>query len=108
LRKRRTIRSGTRCALEHGGAAPVIIDDSADIEAMIPDLIKGGFYHSGQVCVSVQRVFAPKNIADEIAGMLSDAASKLVVGNATDEGTDGHLIDSKFGRVNYSMVNTSN
>ena len=84
---------GTRCALEHGGAAPVIIDDSADLDTMIPSLLKGGFYHSGQVCVSVQRVFAPKNKAAEIAQMIADGASKLVVGNAIDEATEcGPLI----------------
>nr|WP_306262073.1 aldehyde dehydrogenase family protein [Pararhizobium sp. IMCC21322] len=90
---RSKVAPGTRCALEHGGAAPVIVDSSADIDAMIPDLVKGGFYHSGQVCVSVQRVFAPKDIADDIAGLLADAASKLVVGNAIEEDTNaGPLI----------------
>lgn len=90
---RSKLAPGTRCALEHGGAAPVIIDESADIEAMIPNLIKGGFYHSGQVCVSVQRILAPKEMADEIARLLADAASKLTVGNAIHEDTDaGPLI----------------
>ena len=56
---RSKLAPGTRCALEHGGVAPVIVDDSADIASMIPALVKGGFYHSGQVCVSVQKVFAP-------------------------------------------------
>lgn len=90
---RSKLAPGTRCALEHGGAAPVIVDDSADIDSMIPSLVKGGFYHSGQVCVSVQRVFAPKGIADDIAQMISDHAAKLVVGNAVHEDTDaGPLI----------------
>jgi len=90
---RAKLAPGTRCALEHGGAAPVIIDDSADKDAMIPSLLKGGFYHSGQVCVSVQRVFAPKNQAEDIARALADGASKLVVGNAIEEQTEcGPLI----------------
>jgi acyl-CoA reductase-like NAD-dependent aldehyde dehydrogenase len=90
---RSKLAPGTRCALEHGGAAPVIIDDSADIESMIPSLVKGGFYHSGQVCVSVQRVFAPTGMADEIAQLIGDQAKKLVVGNAVSEDTDtGPLI----------------
>ncbi len=90
---RSKLAPGTRCALEHGGAAPVIVDGSADIDTMIPSLLKGGFYHSGQVCVSVQRVFAPKKQAEDIAQMLADGASKLVVGNATDEKTEcGPLI----------------
>lgn len=84
---------GTRCALEHGGVAPVILDETADLDAMIPALTKGGFYHSGQVCVSVQRVFAPKGMAVDVAQKLADAASKLKVGNATDETVDcGPLI----------------
>jgi acyl-CoA reductase-like NAD-dependent aldehyde dehydrogenase len=90
---RSKLAPGTRCALEHGGAAPVIIDDSADVESMIPSLVKGGFYHSGQVCVSVQRVFAPSGMAGDIARMISDQAEKLIVGNAVNEDTDaGPLI----------------
>lgn len=84
---------GTRCALEHGGAAPVIVDETADIDAMIPNLVKGGFYHSGQVCVSVQRVLAPKGMANDIADLLAAAAAKLTVGNAIHDATDaGPLI----------------
>jgi acyl-CoA reductase-like NAD-dependent aldehyde dehydrogenase len=90
---RSKLAPGTRCALEHGGAAPVIVDKSADFDAMIPDLVKGGFYHSGQVCVSVQRVFAPKDMAEEIAERLGSAASQLVVGNAINATTQaGPLI----------------
>ena len=82
---RSKLAAGTRCALEHGGVAPVIIDEGADIEAMIPSLLKGGFYHSGQVCVSVQRVFAPRAQAADIAHLLAEGAAKLVVGNAIDD-----------------------
>jgi acyl-CoA reductase-like NAD-dependent aldehyde dehydrogenase len=90
---RSKLAPGTRCALEHGGAAPVIVDENADIDAMIPSLAKGGFYHSGQVCVSVQRVFAPAGIANEIAQKLAQAANALKVGDATDPEVDcGPLI----------------
>jgi acyl-CoA reductase-like NAD-dependent aldehyde dehydrogenase len=90
---RNKIAPGTRCALEHGGVAPVIIEESADVDAMIPPLLKGGFYHAGQVCVSVQRVFAPKAMAEDIAGRLSEGAAKLNVGNAIEETTEvGPLI----------------
>ncbi len=82
---RSKLAPGTRCALEHGGVAPVIVEESADIDSMIPQLVKGGFYHSGQVCVSVQRVFAPENMAEDIAQKLAAEADTLIVGNATDE-----------------------
>lgn len=101
---------GTRCALEHGGAAPVIVDESADVDAMIPLLLKGGFYHAGQVCVSTQRVFAPKKIAADIAGRLADSASKLKVGNAIEETTEvGPLIQpSEVDRVAEWVRNAVN
>jgi acyl-CoA reductase-like NAD-dependent aldehyde dehydrogenase len=93
---RAKLAPGTRCALEHGGVAPVIIEESADIAAMIPSLLKGGFYHSGQVCVSVQRIFAPRDQARAIAQMLADGAEKIIVGNAIDEATEcGPLIRPK-------------
>ena len=90
---RSKLAPGTRCALEHGGVAPVIVEETADLDTMIPSLLKGGFYHSGQVCVSVQRIFAPQRQAEEIAQRLANGASKLVVGNAINEATEcGPLI----------------
>jgi acyl-CoA reductase-like NAD-dependent aldehyde dehydrogenase len=48
---------GVGCVLEHGGAAPVIIDQEADIDTLIAPLIKSSYYHAGQVCVSTQRIY---------------------------------------------------
>lgn len=90
---RSKLSAGTRCALEHGGAAPVIVEEDADFNEMIPSLLKGGFYHAGQVCVSVQRVFVHENICDELANQLAEKASKLIVGNQMNEKTEvGPLI----------------
>jgi len=87
---------GTRCALEHGGAAPVIVDKDAEIEEMLPSLAKGGFYHAGQVCVSVQRVFVHESIVNIVAKGLASLASKLVVGDQMDEKTEvGPLISPR-------------
>lgn len=84
---------GTRCALEHGGAAPVIVEKDADFKSMLPSLLKGGFYHAGQVCVSVQRVFVHEDICKNVANQLADAAKKLIVGDPMDEKTEvGPLI----------------
>ena len=89
------VAPGTRVALEHGGVAPVIVEADADIDDLIPSIGKGGFYHAGQVCVSVQRVFVHESIVDEVASKLSDYASKLVVGNQLDPKTEvGPLINN--------------
>ncbi|MHC4450443.1 MAG: aldehyde dehydrogenase family protein [Planctomycetota bacterium] len=90
---RSKLAPGTRCALEHGGAAPVIMLEDADLDAAIPSLAKGGFYHAGQVCVSVQRVFAARSVARELAELLAAAAQAQVVGDPTSDKTDvGPLI----------------
>jgi acyl-CoA reductase-like NAD-dependent aldehyde dehydrogenase len=90
---RSKLAPGARCALEHGGVAPVIIEADADLEESLPLLAKGGFYHAGQVCVSVQRVYAQSSIAEKVAHGLADLAEKLKVGDPTLEETDiGPLI----------------
>lgn len=87
---------GTRCALEHGGAAPVIVESDADFSEMIPDLIKGGFYHAGQVCVSVQRIYVNETIFEHFIEEFAAATNKLITGNPFDQKTDvGPLIAPK-------------
>jgi acyl-CoA reductase-like NAD-dependent aldehyde dehydrogenase len=90
---RNKLAPGTRCALEHGGAAPVIIDQNVALEKVIPSVTKGGFYHAGQVCVSVQRVFVEYSIAMDFLQGLKKSAEKLRVGDPLDEKTEiGPLI----------------
>ena len=90
---RSKLAPGTRCALEHGGAAPVLVAEDADLERALPLISKGGFYHAGQVCVSVQRVFAHRSISHDLAERLAEAATALEVGDPTRPDTEvGPLI----------------
>lgn len=90
---RSKLASGTRCALEHGGVAPVILASDANLKQAVPLLTKGGFYHAGQVCVSVQRVFAHHSIAQSVARSLAKSANSLKVGDPTKINTEvGPLI----------------
>ncbi len=90
---RSKLAPGVRCALEHGGAAPVILADDADLERAVSSITKGGYYHAGQVCVSVQRVFAPQTIAEEFATSLAESANQLKVGDPLQSDTEvGPLI----------------
>jgi len=90
---RSKVAPGTRCALEHGGAAPVILAADADLGEATASILKGGFYHAGQVCVSVQRVFAHETIARGFAKDLAARAAKLRVGDPAAEDTEvGPLI----------------
>lgn len=90
---RSRLAPGTRCALEHGGSAPVIFEADADVDQALPLLAKGGFYHAGQVCVSVQRVFVNQKVTGKVTEGLAEIAKKLKVGDPLDEQTDvGPLI----------------
>jgi acyl-CoA reductase-like NAD-dependent aldehyde dehydrogenase len=90
---RSQLAPGARCALEHGGAAPVIVAKDADLNKVLPSLAKGGFYHAGQVCVSVQRVYCHASTARKLAEDLAALATALKVGDPIAADTEvGPLI----------------
>jgi len=78
---RAKLAPGTRCALEHGGAAPAIIDRGADLDRVIEPMAKGGYYHAGQVCVSVQRIFVHADQADTFIERFTARVAALKVGD---------------------------
>ena len=90
---RSKLAPGTRCALEHGGVAPVIVSHDADMDDTVALLSKAGFYHAGQVCVSVQRVYAERSIARNLAEKIADTGNRMKIGDPTQEDTEiGPLI----------------
>ena len=78
---RSKLAPGTRCALEHGGAAPAIIDRSADLDRIIEPLTKGGYYHAGQVCVSTQRIYVHADLQREFIDRFTARVEALQVGD---------------------------
>lgn len=90
---RSKLAPGARCALEHGGAAPVIVDRSADVERIVEPIVKGGYYHAGQVCVSVQRVFVHADRVEAFVARFAERVEALRVGDPTLASTEvGPLI----------------
>ena len=92
-RLRNKLGPGTRCALGHGGAAPVVVAGDVDIYEVREALLPGCFRHAGQSGVSVRRVFAHTRVATRFATQLAMKASGLLVGDPMLEETDmGPLI----------------
>lgn len=92
-RLRSILAPGTRCALEHGGVAPVIVDRSADLDAIIEPITKGGYYHAGQVCVSVQRIYVHAELKQAFTDRMAARIERLRVGDPTRADTEvGPLI----------------
>ena len=88
------MRARSRIAEKKESAAYKILPrEDADIEDALPLLAKGGFYHAGQVCVSVQRIFAHHTIAKDLAQSIAKIGEQYTVGDPTLAETDiGPLI----------------
>lgn len=76
---RSQLAPGTRCALEHGGAAPAIIAADADLADAADRLVKGAYYHAGQVCVSSQRLFVDAHVHDAFVEQFKNRVAALRV-----------------------------
>ena len=85
-----------RVVLELGGNAGAIVDRSADLDWAVRRITVGAFSYSGQVCISVQRVFVHDDVFDEFADRLVAAARALRLGDPLDPETDlGPMVDAK-------------
>jgi len=90
---RSRLHAGTRCALEHGGSAPCIVDRTADLDRLTAPLVKGSYYHAGQVCVSTQRIFVHQDVMSGFLDRFVPAVGQLRTGDPTRPDTDvGPLI----------------
>jgi acyl-CoA reductase-like NAD-dependent aldehyde dehydrogenase len=84
-----------RVGLELGNNAPVIVHRDADVAAAAAKVAVGGYSFSGQTCISVQRVYVHREVADEFLEQLARGVEALVVGDPADPATDvSALIDS--------------
>ena len=76
-----------KVSLELGGNAATFIDKTAELESAANKCVLGAFVNSGQVCISLQRIYAHEDIADEFAEMLAYKAKELIVGDPYDDDT---------------------
>lgn len=86
---------GKRVTLELGGNAAVIVADDANSERAATRIVSGAFGVAGQSCISVQRIYVHRDIADRLVPLLVKKAAVLKTGDPSDELTDvGLLIDA--------------
>ncbi len=80
--------------LELGGNASVIVDESADVEKSVDKTVVGAFAYSGQVCISVQRVFVHERSFDRWIDGFATRAKALTQGDPAEAATElGVMID---------------
>ena len=82
--------------LELGGNAACIVDGDQGgcVDAIVPRIVNGAFYQSGQSCISVQRILVQRALYEDFRTRFVAAAQTLVVGDPRDERTAiGPVID---------------
>jgi glyceraldehyde-3-phosphate dehydrogenase (NADP+) len=85
-----------KVVLELGGNAGVIVDTESDIDFAVSRIKVGAFAYSGQVCISVQRVFVVEDVYAQFRDKLVAAVETIKLGDPTDRATDvGPMIDDK-------------
>ncbi len=85
-----------KIGLELGGNAATFISDSADLDLAATRCALGAFVNSGQVCISLQRIYVDASVYDEFATKMANESKKLVVGSPYDDDTFmGPLIDAE-------------
>jgi glyceraldehyde-3-phosphate dehydrogenase (NADP+) len=100
-------RAGRKAvALELGGNAPVIVDETADVDYSIERSLAAAFGYAGQVCISAQRFFIHEKIADEWTEGFVAGARNLHTGAPLDEATElSVMIDEGAARRAEEWIN---
>lgn len=86
---------GKKVILELGGNAAVIINEDANLKRAATRCAAGGFTYSGQVCISVQRIFVHQKIREEFTNLFLKEVTQLQIGDPSKKETViGPVIDS--------------
>jgi RHH-type proline utilization regulon transcriptional repressor/proline dehydrogenase/delta 1-pyrroline-5-carboxylate dehydrogenase len=77
-----------RVVAELGGKNCVIVDADADLDEAVPAIVESAFTYAGQKCSAAARVLAHEAISEQLITRLTGAVRTLVVGQASELGTD--------------------
>ncbi len=77
----------TKTVLELGSNAALVVAEDADLDAAADAVLRGGFYASGQACISVQRVLVVEAVAEQFTERVLARLGEVVAGDPRDEKT---------------------
>lgn len=97
-----------KLSLELGGNAATFIDKSADLALAANRCALGAFVNSGQVCISLQRIYVDAAVYDDFAHKMAEETRKLTVGSPYDDNTFmGPLINEESAQRARSWVQSA-
>lgn len=77
--------TGAKVVLENGGNDPLIVDGSVEPAWAAEQAALGAFANAGQVCVSVERIYVHRQIAEQFLQELVRQATDVTIGPLVDE-----------------------
>jgi acyl-CoA reductase-like NAD-dependent aldehyde dehydrogenase len=77
----------TKVLLELGSNSALVVAADADLDAAADAIVRGGYYASGQACISVQRVIAVESVREALLDKLGARMPGVVVGDPRDPET---------------------
>ncbi|MCB0727263.1 MAG: aldehyde dehydrogenase [Ignavibacteriae bacterium] len=81
-----------RLVLELGGKDPMIILKDADLKKVVPYAVHGSLRNSGQVCVSVERIYIEDKLAPAFEKLVLEEVKKYRVGDGFDDVDMGPMV----------------
>lgn len=76
-----------KVTLELGNNSALIVHEDADLDECAARAVPGAFAHSGQVCISIQRILVHKDVAGEFTARFLKITAGLKIGHPLDAAT---------------------
>jgi len=89
-----------RIVLELGGKDPMIVLNDADLQKAASFAVNGSLRNTGQVCVSVERIYVQEKIADKFTKLVEEGVKNFKYGNGYDENVQMGPLVSESQREN--------
>lgn len=84
------------CALELGSNSATIVHEDADIDRVAEKCARASFYHAGQVCISVQRIYVHETVRERFLQKMVEVTGALRLGDPVNPQTDvGPMISER-------------
>ena len=78
------------------GKSPVVVFPDADIQRVIPGVIRAAYFLQGQNCMAGTRLFVHQDIFDEVVNGVADVVSRMKLGPGLDPSSEmGPLISAQ-------------
>lgn len=84
----RSLAGMKRVTLELGNNSALVVDEDADVEEAARRAVPGSFANSGQVCISIQRIYVHRRVAGEFTDRFLEGTRALRMGHPHDPATE--------------------